>query len=722
MMGGLQLSENEKRYYQQLFTLADAEGTGYVGGIPAFNFFSTSGVDKGVLKQIWDIADFNQSGFIGPDGFSVVLRLIAQAQAGAVISQEMSQFEPPTLAFFQGLPPPDLGNFASSGSFGGPSNFSGGAAFGGMGSSASRGRSRERGQDSSTPTSRDMRKYARLFLKVDTDQDGKIFAQEAQELFLRSGVDQQSLAVIWEQSDVDRDGYLCWPEFVLAMHLIRRVRAKVALPSAGLPNEITQFLANVDSPQNYAAQHSRSRSPGAVSAVTSAGDASWSPVRTDLGATAAFGTEPFNSMTGPSSGFGQQGFDTGVPEFGTQSPKHSNDGWPDAGQSAPGFGFGDGMSTGFDVGPSSPSSKRDRRRNSNRDHKDRHRDRDNDLPSGQLPDSSKTMAPASLDSGFDFSKPSPSKRRDHVENTDDGYSPDFGRRHRHRPRLPEAARHDADPVEHIEVLIEADKVLVQGLRHDVDELDEELTRLEEACRFEEREASRERAEVERVGQERHHLTQQLAASQRQLSELKVEHEGIVLENVMLRCDHDHFNKEAIFLRRLLDEATRDAQALQQSTEYLEQSNSSLRSHTKTLEEARREVLDTVRVEKDLLRKESQEAQFAQKALEALRIDGIDGLMRVSHSRPSLDNRPMIPADGVQRSRGATGMETSNHGAMGFSSPAPGGTRGFQSSFATPTMSPGSQPTPMARDGFGGNYQSSGQGQRAINLQREREGV
>merc|ERR1719353_1348201 len=116
-MSGLQLSENEQRYYQRLFALADVDSAGSVG-LPAFNFFSQSGVDRGVLKQIWDIADFNQSGFIGPDGFSVVLRLIAQAQAGAVISQEMSQFEPPTLAFFQGIPPPDLGNFASSGSFG----------------------------------------------------------------------------------------------------------------------------------------------------------------------------------------------------------------------------------------------------------------------------------------------------------------------------------------------------------------------------------------------------------------------------------------------------------------------------------------------------------------------------------------------------------------------------------------------------------------------------
>merc|ERR1719454_2002916 len=117
--------------------------------------------------------------------------------------------------------------------------------------------------------------------------------------------------MIWELSDVDHDAHLCWPEFGLAMHLIRNARAQVSLPSNGLPNELTQFLANVDTYQNLAVQHgtSRSRSPGALSTVTSAADGSWSPVRTDMamgmGATAGFGTtDQFNGMSGPSGGFG----------------------------------------------------------------------------------------------------------------------------------------------------------------------------------------------------------------------------------------------------------------------------------------------------------------------------------------------------------------------------------------------------------------------------------
>merc|ERR1711935_1093323 len=157
--------------------------------------------------------------------------------------------------------------------------------------------------------------------------------------------------------------------------------------------------------------------------------------------------------------------------------------------------------------------------------------------------------------------------------------------------------------------------------------------------------------------------------------------GIVLENVMLRCDHDHFAKEAVFLRRLLEEGTRDSQALQQSIEYLEQSNSSLRAHTATLEDARREVLETVKVEKELLRKEQAEAEFAKQALEALRTDGVDGLMRMSASRQTANSRPapMLPSDVVQRR---------STDPPGFGGAAGGFQSGFSSQPTKPFQIPG----------------------------------
>lgn len=179
------------------------------------------------------------------------------------------------------------------------------------------------------------------------------------------------------------------------------------------------------------------------------------------------------------------------------------------------------------------------------------------------------------------------------------------------------------PVEHLEVLIEAEKVLVRRLRSDTNDLNDELQHLEEACRFEERETARERAERERISRDRQHLLDQLEASQQQLHELKAEHQGLHIESMLLRRDNTHYGKEAAFLQRLFDEGMRDAQALQQSVEYLEQSNQSLMAHTKSLEEARREILEQVRVEKDLLNKEQREALAAKQVLEALKSEGAD---------------------------------------------------------------------------------------------------
>merc|ERR1712224_632971 len=99
-----------------------------------------------------------------------------------------------------------------------------------------------------------------------------------------------------------------------------------------------------------------------------------------------------------------------------------------------------------------------------------------------------------------------------------------------------------------------------------------------------------------MGQERRHLKEQLESSRRQLNELKVEHQGLNLETIALRRDQEHSGKEVGFLRKLLDEGLRDAQTLQQSIEYLETSNQSLFSHTSALEEARKEILDQVRIE------------------------------------------------------------------------------------------------------------------------------
>merc|ERR1711966_17070 len=98
----------------------------------------------------------------------------------------------------------------------------------------------------------------------------------------------------------------------------------------------------------------------------------------------------------------------------------------------------------------------------------------------------------------------------------------------------------------------------------------------------------------------------------------------------------------------------------------------------------------------------------------------------------IDMRPPLPADGVQRPRGFGTEGPSSH--SGFSiknSPvarhsAAGGQSwqsGFQGSNPPQMDSLGLQSTPAAKDALGGNSGSWQSGsQRAMNLQRDREGV
>ncbi|CAE8601045.1 unnamed protein product, partial [Polarella glacialis] len=209
--------------------------------------------------------------------------------------------------------------------------------------------------------------------------------------------------------------------------------------------------------------------------------------------------------------------------------------------------------------------------------------------------------------------------------------PDFGASSSFDAPAPAATA--SQPVEHLEALIEAEKRLVKQLRQDLEEHNQELLRLEEACRLEERETTREREQGENVDVERRQLQQQLESSQRQLVELKHEHQELHRESVMLRRDHGHYTQEAVFLQRLVDEGFRETQVLQQTIEYLEQSNQSLEAHTRALEEARRGIAGKARAEQELLQRAQGGAAAAKQALETLRNGG--GLPSAASSKGSV---------------------------------------------------------------------------------------
>ena len=96
----------------------------------------------------------------------------------------------------------------------------------------------------STPNRRDLRKYARLFVKTDQDGDGFVSSDEAYSLFTRSQLPEDALQQIWTLSNVSGSGMLSFPEFVAAMHLIREARQTQQSPEA-ISSDLFAFLGSL---------------------------------------------------------------------------------------------------------------------------------------------------------------------------------------------------------------------------------------------------------------------------------------------------------------------------------------------------------------------------------------------------------------------------------------------------------------------------------------------
>lgn len=80
-------------------------------------------------------------------------------------------------------------------------------------------------------------KYTQLFNSNDRSRLGFLTGPQARNILLETKVPQTRLAQVWNLADVDADGKLTCEEFVLAMHLIDKVRANEVLP-AKLPPDL----------------------------------------------------------------------------------------------------------------------------------------------------------------------------------------------------------------------------------------------------------------------------------------------------------------------------------------------------------------------------------------------------------------------------------------------------------------------------------------------------
>ncbi|KAB2602553.1 epidermal growth factor receptor substrate 15-like 1 [Pyrus ussuriensis x Pyrus communis] len=98
-------------------------------------------------------------------------------------------------------------------------------------------------------TQTDVQKYTNIFVKVDTDRDGKITGEQARDLFLKWGLPREVLKQVWDLSDQDNDSMLSVREFCVALYLMERFREGRPLPAV-LPSNVMLDLSNISQPAN----------------------------------------------------------------------------------------------------------------------------------------------------------------------------------------------------------------------------------------------------------------------------------------------------------------------------------------------------------------------------------------------------------------------------------------------------------------------------------------
>jgi hypothetical protein len=83
------MTPTERVQYMSLFSQADADQDGFVGGKEANLFFRQSGLDNATLKQIWLLSDVDRDNKLNPEEFSIAMHLTLRVRK--------KQALPPTL-------------------------------------------------------------------------------------------------------------------------------------------------------------------------------------------------------------------------------------------------------------------------------------------------------------------------------------------------------------------------------------------------------------------------------------------------------------------------------------------------------------------------------------------------------------------------------------------------------------------------------------------------
>ncbi|EDV22349.1 uncharacterized protein TRIADDRAFT_58856 [Trichoplax adhaerens] len=179
-----------ENYYRQM----DPNGTGKIAAVDLVPTLKKSNLKESVLHQIWELGDSSKDGYLNKKSFCIVLKLIALAQCGRDFSLSNVNFP---------APPPDLDNPTFYNQYSNCTN----PTVPGIG-------------------------LNRKALSGSLDNISWGIS-----IFLKSKLPQDTLSLIWDTCDFEKDGTLDKEEFILAMYFISNAVKDKPIPKR-LPQEL----------------------------------------------------------------------------------------------------------------------------------------------------------------------------------------------------------------------------------------------------------------------------------------------------------------------------------------------------------------------------------------------------------------------------------------------------------------------------------------------------
>lgn len=597
---GSAFSPQEQEYYQQLFSQVDRSGTGRLDGLTAASFLTKSGVAQDILRRIWEIADAHSEGVLTRDRFFVACRLVAHAQAGHAPAPELAAHEPAMLPEFQGIQrqrqPSETSSVPGSpapSARGGASEFSElqpviaadedqvRRAVQAMRQATRSASPRTLTHSRWAPSQRERRKYATLFKRTDWDGDGFVQGHEARDLLERSRLDHTFLGTAWDHADQDRDGKLNFREFVCLVHLVTCVVRGAPMPllHEGLPYELTAALDALESPEVLVAEREASRSR------------STSPMPSGL-------FSPFATPRRDSATLGanlRSEFDFRLDKAGQSNPS------PDTGSFGAHTTLEDVPAMFGTLEPGGEKKKKKEKKNK----------RDESF------DSFDPLA-ASAEAHPESDAPAPWPGEAASEGPPDG-SPDTFRPSLHEKMLSERVQSQLRNLAgHFDSIMAADREVSRQLRREVDELQDELRHMREVRGQLQQRLHEERSAAGSVADQCAQLEASVSDARRRLADLREERRAVNLEGLSLRRDRLHCSEELQFMQDMMTDEEQMLETVYHANNFLDKSQNDLELHTEVLERQRRNLLQQVSKEKELVRHEERQNAELRNRLEQLR--------------------------------------------------------------------------------------------------------